>query len=154
MNAQSLRVAILSDTHGVLRPEVYEVLKGCDKIIHAGDFDTEEMAHIVEDIAPAYIVCGNNDWWWRRGRLETLRFELGGVRFFLIHNRLALPETPEDTDVVVFGHTHIYCEEKIGHCLWLNPGSCGRRRFSLPLTMAVMTIQNGSYHIEKITFDK
>lgn len=84
MNERPLRVAVLSDTHGVLRPDVYEILKGCDKIIHAGDFDTEEIAQILDEIAPAYIVCGNNDGWWRRGRLETLRFELEGVRFFLI----------------------------------------------------------------------
>lgn len=154
MNERPLRVAVLSDTHGVLRPDVYEILKGCDRIIHAGDFDTEEIAQILDEIAPAYIVCGNNDGWWRRGRLETLRFELGGVRFFLIHNRMALMEPPEDTDVVVFGHSHVYCEEKTGGCLWLNPGSCGRKRFRLPLTMAVMTIQNGSYSIEKIILEK
>lgn len=147
---KALRVAVISDTHGVLRPNMLKIVEGCDRIIHAGDFDNQETAERLDAIAPLYMVCGNNDWWWRKGRLETLQFELGGLRFFLIHDRMRIHELPQNTDVVIFGHTHRYTEERIGDVLWLNPGSCGRARFGLPLSMAVMTIQGRQYEIEKI----
>ncbi|MFR8089289.1 MAG: metallophosphoesterase family protein [Lachnospirales bacterium] len=147
---KALRVAVISDTHGVLRPNMLKIAEGCDRIIHAGDLDNQETAERLDAMAPLYMVCGNNDWWWRKGRLETLRFELGGLRFFLIHDRMRIHELPPDTDVVIFGHTHRYTEERIGDVLWLNPGSCGRARFGLPLSMAVMTIQGRRYQIEKI----
>ena len=147
---KGLRVGVISDTHGLLRPRMLEVLKGCDKIIHAGDFDNQETAERLDAIAPMSMVCGNNDWWWRQGRLETLRFELGGLRFFLIHNRLRIQSLPEDIDVAIYGHTHRYEEERVGKVLWLNPGSCGYGRFGLPASMAVMTIRDRKYKIEKI----
>lgn len=144
------KVAIISDTHGMLRQEVYDTLLECDKIIHAGDFDTEEMGELLDDIAPMYMVRGNNDWWIPYGQLQQLTFEIDGVKFFLIHNRMDIREVPEDTDVVVFGHTHQYYECKMGEQLWFNPGSCGRKRFGLPLTMAIMTIKDGKYKIKRI----
>lgn len=150
MFKKKVKVAVISDTHGLLRPEVVRILRECDKIIHAGDFDTEELAKVLDGMAPMYMVQGNNDFWMRPGELETLRFEIEGVHFFVIHDRSRISEVPEGTDVVIFGHTHQYYKASEGGVLWLNPGSCGRKRFMLPLSMAVMTISEGRYKIEKI----
>ena len=127
--ADSIKVGILSDTHGLLRPEVERILEKCDKIVHAGDFDNKETARRLEQIAPTYMVRGNNDLWLPYGELRTARFEIGGVRFYMVHNREEAGEVPEETDVVVFGHTHQYYEKKENGRLWFNPGSCGRARF-------------------------
>ena len=151
--ADSIKVGILSDTHGLLRPEVERILEKCDKIVHAGDFDNKETARRLEQIAPTYMVRGNNDLWLPYGELRTARFEIGGVRFYMVHNREEVGEVPEETDVVVFGHTHQYYEKKENGRLWLNPGSCGRARFSLPLTMAVMTIHEGRWRVHRVRID-
>lgn len=144
-------IAILSDTHGMLRPEVIEKLHGCDLILHGGDINKQEVLDRLQEIAPVYVVRGNNDKEWAENIPETLRFQVEGLRFFMVHNKKQVPKNLSDIDVVVFGHSHKYFEQVIDRTLWLNPGSCGRRRFDQDITFARMTVDGVSYKIDKIT---
>ncbi len=144
------KIGIISDTHGVLRPSMLRILSGCDKIIHAGDFDTEEAAKTLDRMAPMYMVRGNCDLWIPAGELATLAFQIEELNFFLVHNRFYAGSVPEDTDVVVYGHTHLYsAQEEEGGRMWLNPGSACRGRFQEPATMAVMTVDGRKYSVRK-----
>ena len=144
------RVIVLSDTHGLLRPEVLEYLSQADVIIHGGDINTRAIVDKLREYAPLYIVRGNNDKEWAEGLPQSLTFTIEGVRFFLIHNKKDVPLDLSDTNVVVYGHSHKYaCEERNG-VLWLNPGSCGRRRFDQEITFAVMTVDGGQIQVEKV----
>lgn len=143
-------IAILSDTHGMLRPEVIEKLHGCDLILHGGDINKQEVLDRLQEIAPVYVVRGNNDKEWAENIPETLRFQVEGLRFFMVHNKKQVPKNLSDIDVVVFGHSHKYFEQVIDRTLWLNPGSCGRRRFDQDITFARMTVDGVSYKIDKI----
>ena len=124
MERGPIRAAIISDTHGVLRPEVERILETCDVIVHAGDFDTQMLYHKLE------------------------------VKFIMAHERTQIPGSLGDAQVVVFGHSHMYQQQEINGRLWLNPGSCGYKRGTLPLSMAVMTIENGAYTLETIWLEK
>ena len=144
------KIGIISDTHGLLRPEVLEILKDCKYILHAGDVNKDEILNVLRSMGNLYVVRGNNDKDWAENLRISLNFTIGGVKFFMVHNKKDVTWDLDDTQVVIFGHTHRYTEERIGDVLWLNPGSCGRARFGLPLSMAVMTIQGRQYRIEKI----
>lgn len=146
----AVRAVVLSDTHGIVRPLVREYLKSCDCVIHAGDFDDEETLDDIGGYAPLYAVRGNNDWVLSRRLQPSLRFQLGEMRFFMVHNRVTVPHGLTGADAVIFGHTHRYFSETRGGVLWLNPGSCGRSRFGSELSFAVMTIEGRSAEIEKI----
>ncbi len=130
-----MRAAVISDTHDLLRQEVTDIMESCDVIIHAGDVNTQKLAEQLEKKKPLYLVRGNNDGEWASGLPETLWFELEGVSFYMIHNKREIPEVRREADVIIYGHTHNYDCQKEGNTLWLNPGSCGKRRFSLPITM-------------------
>lgn len=144
------KIGIISDTHGLLRPEVLEILKTCDCIFHGGDIDKPEILDALRPLASIYAVRGNNDGEWAKGLAKSLRFFIEGVEFFMVHNKKDVTWNLGSVQVVVFGHSHKYFEKMIDNRLWLNPGSCGRRRFDKELTMAVMTVDNGSYQVEKI----
>ena len=156
MAENEIRVAVISDTHGLLRREVVAQLQGCSHILHAGDIIEESDLDELALYGSLFAVQGNNDVWypWAKHLARTLRFQIGGVRFLMIHNRLYVPDDLEGVDVVVFGHTHCYFEEWIDGRLWLNPGSCGRSRFGEDVTMARLTIRNGKIQrVEKIDLD-
>lgn len=144
------KIGIISDTHGLLRPEVMEILKTCDCIFHGGDINKPEILDQLRPLASIYAVRGNNDKEWAEGLARTLRFSIEGVEFFMTHNKKDVAWNLENVQVVIFGHTHKYLEQNIDGRLWLNPGSCGRRRFDQEITMAVMTVEDGKYQIEKI----
>ena len=137
-----MKIAVISDTHNLFRPEVAEWIAKCDGVIHAGDVNSlkvlEEIKSAVGMEKPFWVVRGNNDREWAKHLPEFLRFELGGVRFFLVHNKKDVPKDLGDVQVVVYGHSHKFVEEMADGRLWLNPGSCGRRRFSSAVTMAVL----------------
>ena len=144
------RIIVLSDTHGLLRPEVLEYLSQANIIIHGGDVNTPAIVDKLRECAPLYIVRGNNDKEWAAGLPLSLTFTIEGVRFFLVHNKKDVPADLSDADVVIYGHSHKYsCEERSG-VLWLNPGSCGRRRFDQEITFAIMTVDNGHAQVEKV----
>lgn len=135
------RIGVLSDTHGKLREEVAEILRECDVILHAGDINTPKVMESLQAIAPLYIVRGNADKEWAEEIPETLSEEICGLQVFMVHNKKQIPKDTGDYDLVVFGHSHKYEERKEGNCLYLNPGSCGPRRFSQPVTMAVLEVE-------------
>lgn len=145
------RIAIVSDTHGLLRPEVMERLASADVILHAGDINTQDVVDRLRACGECYIVRGNNDKAWADGLPHSLTFAIEGVRFFMIHNRKEVPQSLSGVDVVVYGHSHKYaCEHRDG-VLWLNPGSCGRRRFDQEITFCMMEAGDGRYRVDKIT---
>lgn len=146
------RIGIISDTHGLLRPEVAKMLRGCEAILHGGDLGNEDILKELNNIAPVYAVRGNNDDFYLP---ETLSLELHGIRFFITHIKKTIPEDTVDADVIIYGHSHKYEEVYAGSQLWLNPGSCGPKRFTLPVTMAVLEIEkDGIFHVKKIDLGK
>ena len=146
-----MKLAILSDTHGLLRPEVVEHLKTADAILHGGDINKQAIVDELRQYAPLYIVRGNNDWGWAEEIPHDLTVTLEGVTFCMVHNRKELPVNLAGVDVVVFGHSHKYVEEEKEGILWLNPGSCGPRRFHQEITMMMAELTDGKIHVEKIT---
>jgi uncharacterized protein len=159
-----VRIGILSDTHGLLRPEVFPALEGVDHILHAGDVGDPDLLLALEALAPVTAVHGNTDGWEVRGRVpESAEVALGGLRFALVHGHLPRHgTTPErlsaafpDADVVVFGHTHqpfLKEEPGAGGCprWFLNPGSAGPRRFRLPVTLVRAEVHEGTLRVDWI----
>lgn len=105
-----MKAGIISDTHGLLRQEVSELLRGCDIILHGGDINRREILEELGKIAPVYAVRGNNDGEWAQDLPETRTFVFGGLRIFMIHNRKKIRGSVPDCDIVLFGHTHKYEE--------------------------------------------
>ena len=120
-----MKVAILSDTHGLLRPDVAEHLQTADVILHGGDINKQAIVDQLQEFAPLYVVRGNNDKEWAESIPHDRKVTLEGVTFFLVHNKKELPADLTGVDVVVFGHSHKYVQEERDGKLWLNPGSCG-----------------------------
>lgn len=147
------KIGILSDTHGLMCPEVMEILKTCDYIFHAGDVNKPELLDMIRPLGFIYVVRGNNDREWAEGLAKTLHFTVEGVEFFMTHNKKDVAWNLGSVQVVIFGHTHKYQEKIVDGRLWLNPGSCGRRRFDQEITMAVMTVDQGKYQVEKIVIE-
>ena len=142
---------ILSDTHGLLRPEVVEYLKTADAILHAGDINRQETVDQLRQYAPLYIVRGNNDKEWAEHIPYHLTVTLGGVSFYMVHNKKEVPADLPGINAVVFGHSHKYFQEEKDGLLWLNPGSCGPRRFHQEITMMMAEVENGTLRVEKVT---
>jgi len=166
------KIGIISDTHGLLRPAVLDVLQGCEAILHAGDINSAAIIEELEAIAPVYVVRGNADKEWAEEIPASLSFNLFGRNFFMIHNKkhiaaaqagnalqtaltvqgaqdmqespTAKPvQTAGDSpacDYIIFGHSHKYTDQINDGIHWLNPGSCGPRRFHQEITLAIMEI--------------
>lgn len=145
-----MKLAILSDTHGLLRPEVVEHLKTADAILHGGDINKQAIVDQLGEFAPLYVVRGNNDKEWAEEIPHDLQVTLGGVTFCMVHNKKELPTDLTGVDVVVFGHSHKYVQEEKDGLLWLNPGSCGPRRFHQEITMMIAQVENGQIQVERI----
>ena len=145
-----MRLAILSDTHGLLRPEVLEHLKTADAILHGGDINKQSIVDQLRQYAPLYVVRGNNDKEWAQAIPHHLTVTLEGVTFYMIHNKKEVPSDLSGVDVVVFGHSHKYVQEEKDGRLWLNPGSCGPRRFHQEITMMMAEAEDGKLQVEKI----
>lgn len=144
------KIGIISDTHGLLRPKVKEILKGCDYILHAGDVDRPELLDELRPLGSVYVVRGNNDGFWAQNLRRSLRFSIGNINFFMVHDKKDVAWELGETRAVIFGHSHKYFCGEIDGRLWLNPGSCGYSRFGSEVTMAVMTVENGKWSVEKI----
>lgn len=146
------RIAILSDTHGLLRPEIREVLTTCELILHGGDVNSQTILDELKEIAPVHVVRGNNDKEWAADLDNELTLTLFGLRVYMVHNKKHRKEDFSQTDLFIYGHSHKYEEKTVDGVLFLNPGSCGPRRFRLPVTMAILEIEEGTgvWKIEKI----
>jgi uncharacterized protein len=149
------RVGILSDTHGLLRPEVLAQLQGSDVIIHAGDIGSETIIPELEKIAPVYTVRGNvdNSVWAYRFPL-TNALEVEQVFIYIYHGHLEPDLDPSKSfQVVISGHTHEPLLEKRDGVLYLNPGSAGHKRFSLPVSMAELIVKGADVNARLIPLD-
>ena len=145
-----MKVVILSDTHGLLRPQVVERLKSADVILHGGDINKPSIVDQLRQYAPLYVVRGNNDKEWAEEIPHHLTVTLDGVTFYLVHNKKEVPSDLTGVDVVVFGHSHKYVQEEKAGLLWLNPGSCGPRRFHQEITMMMAVVEHGTIRAERI----
>ena len=146
MERKTGRIAVISDTHGLLRPEVAEILKTCDAVIHGGDINTPGILEEIRRINPSlYVVRGNNDKEWAEKLPKELSFSLFGKSFYMVHNKKHIPKDLEKKDFVIYGHSHKYEAYVQEGVQYLNPGSCGPRRFHQPVTMAVLIIEAESF---------
>ena len=145
MNAESeLRVGVISDTHGLLRPEARSFLVGCDYIIHGGDIGSAGILEELAVLAPLIVVRGNNDREsWAETLPETEMMRVGGVFVYVIHDLSQLDVEPEviGAQVIVSGHSHRPQLKEQGGILYINPGSCGPRRFKLPISVGELWVQ-------------
>jgi putative phosphoesterase len=138
-----MKIGIISDTHGLLRPEAVERLSGVDHIIHAGDIGRPDVIAELRKIAPVTAVRGNIDRdEWAAGYAQTELVKLGGRFFYVLHNlaELDLDPAAAGIDVVVSGHSHQPRIETVDGVVYLNPGSAGPRRFSLPIALATLDL--------------
>lgn len=139
-------VGVISDTHGLLRAEAIEALRGVDHILHAGDVGAPEVLEALARIAPVTAIRGNVDIEpWARGLPETEAVELGGATIYMLHDLGQLDLKPEAAGihVVVYGHSHQPKMEEKNGVLYFNPGSAGPRRFTLPVSVGRLRIEKG-----------
>ena len=136
------RIGIISDTHGLLRPEAERGLTGVDHIIHAGDIGRPEIVDALRRIAPVTAIRGNVDSGeWAREYADTKIVRLAGKSIYVLHDLTTLHIDPRaDIDVIVSGHSHLPRVDRMDGILYLNPGSAGRRRFNLPITLAILEV--------------
>jgi len=146
MHPATLRIGLVSDTHGLLRPEVVDYLAGSDHILHAGDIGDPAILDALGVIAPVTAVRGNNDHGaWAEALPVDITVALGTIRVHLIHDlaELAPGLTAEAVHVVVSGHSHNPAVRDAGGLLFVNPGSAGRRRFRLPIAAGELLLTPG-----------
>lgn len=150
------RVGLISDTHGLLRPQAVEFLAGCDHIIHAGDIGNSGILEALAQIAPVVSVRGNNDHGdWARGIPETELVKLGEVYIHVLHDIVMLDIDPRGAgvQVVVSGHSHVPEVVERGGVLFVNPGSAGPRRFRLPIAVGELTMADGKVSARTVELD-
>jgi putative phosphoesterase len=139
-----MRIGVVSDTHGLLRPQALDALRGSDHIVHGGDIGKDgAILQQLRAIAPVTAVRGNNDVGdWAAAIRETETLEIGGIRIHVLHDLKALAIDPlaQAIDVVVAGHSHKPLVDRRGAVLYVNPGSAGPRRFSLPVSVALLQV--------------
>ena len=139
-------LGVISDTHGLMRPEAIRALDGVEMIIHAGDIGTPEVLQALHAVAPVVAVRGNNDKGeWADALPDTEVIEVGGVALYVLHDAKALDLDPAAAgfDAVISGHSHRPAVAKRQGVLFLNPGSAGPRRFTLPVSVARLTVRGG-----------
>jgi putative phosphoesterase len=136
-------IGVISDTHGLLRPEAIAVLRGVEMILHAGDIGKPEILDELNKIAPVTAVRGNNDTGdWARDIPDRQLIEIEGFSIYMLHDlkELDLANEAAGVHVVIAGHSHRPLIENRNGILYLNPGSAGPRRFKLPVTLGLLTI--------------
>ena len=154
MRSDSIKqIGLISDTHGLLRPQALAALRGCDAIVHAGDIGDPEILRRLGDVAPTRAVRGNNDrgaWAMSIPLRETI--EVGGYRLYVLHDLSELDIDPatEQFAAVISGHSHKPRAEQRDGVLYLNPGSAGPRRFRLPIVLAKLYVRRDKLEHELI----
>ena len=151
-----MRIGVISDTHGLLRPEALTALHGCERILHAGDVGDRAILTELGRIAAVTAVRGNTDrgaLWYELKPFEVV--EAGGARIYMLHDAGDLDFDPRSAgiQVVITGHTHAPAVTEHRGVLYLNPGSAGPRRFRLPVTVAILTLGDGSPRAEIVSLD-
>jgi uncharacterized protein len=146
-----MRVGVISDTHGLLRPEALQALRGVKLIIHAGDVGEPKILTQLKGVAPVFAVRGNVDTQaWAMELPASTVVEAGGARLYVLHNLRDLDLKPETSgfDAVISGHTHQAEQHEHAGVLYLNPGSAGPRRFHLPITLAILELGKKPWRAE------
>jgi uncharacterized protein len=147
---------LISDTHGMLRPEVFTALAGVDVILHAGDVGGDEILDELALIAPVHAVYGNTDAPGQSRLSTAIEMEIGGLRVHVSHGHEVGSPTPAkllaryDADVIVYGHTHKPLITNAGERWVINPGAAGARRFDLLPSVARMTISGRQVAVELV----
>lgn len=139
-----LRVGLISDTHGLLRDEAIDALRGSDLLVHAGDICDPRILDALRALAPLTAVRGNNDHGdWAAALPETARLEIGALALYVIHDlaELTIDPAAAGVQVVVSGHSHKPLIDERGGVLYVNPGSAGPRRFKLPIAVAEVEVR-------------
>jgi putative phosphoesterase len=151
-----MRVGLVSDTHGLIRPEIFTALAGVDLILHAGDVGGNDVLVELGTIAPVQAVYGNTDGAGDPNLRARLRLDLDGLSIHVSHGHELGSPTPEkllaryDADILVFGHTHKPLIERSGSRLVVNPGAAGPRRFDLKPSVARMRVEKGEVEVELV----
>ncbi len=148
-----MRIGLISDTHGLLRPEATAALRGVDLIVHAGDVGAEAILNELRELAPVAAVRGNVDREpWANRLPETTVVEAGEVFLYVIHDvkQMDLEPAGGGFSAVISGHSHRPLIERRGGVLYVNPGSAGPRRFSLPVTVATLRVEGRSIEAELV----
>jgi putative phosphoesterase len=156
MTEKRITFGVISDTHGLLRPEAVEALHGSDRILHAGDVGAPDILEALAKIAPVTAVRGNVDTAsWARVLPETEVVEAGGLLIYILHDLGQLDLKPEAAGfrVIVYGHSHHPKIEEKNGVLYFNPGSAGPRRFSLPVSVGRLTIGAGKVRAELVELE-
>jgi uncharacterized protein len=146
-------IGVISDTHGLLRPEALAALRGSDHIIHAGDIGDPTILDQLAEIAPVTAVRGNVDREsWAKSIPETDILEIDGISIYVLHilDNLDLKPAPAGISAVIYGHSHVPKQEIKGGVLYFNPGSAGARRFKLPVTVGKLIVDAGKVRGEII----
>ncbi len=146
------RTAVISDTHGILRPEAVKVLQTAELILHGGDIAGQKILDELQKTARVIAVRGNCDRDWAKGLPEEVFFELYDRKVYMIHDKKQRSEKAQKADIIIYGHSHNYEEKEVNGRIWLNPGSCGPRRFGKSLTMALLEFETetGKLEIKRI----
>ena len=146
-------LGVISDTHGLLRPEAVAALRGSDRILHAGDVGSPEILEALAQVAPVTAIRGNVDTApWARRLHATEVIEAGGISIYMLHDLARLDLRPEAAGfrVVVYGHSHQPRLEENNGVLYFNPGSAGPRRFSLQVSVGKLMVEKGKVRAELI----
>ena len=146
-------IGVISDTHGLLRRQAVQALEGVELIIHAGDIGDPKILRALERIAPVHAVRGNIDRGaWAADLPQSLVVEVGAVHLYVLHELFCLDLDPAAAGInaVIFGHSHRPHLERQNGVLFLNPGSAGPRRFTLPVTLAHLLVQRDSLQAELV----
>jgi uncharacterized protein len=152
-----MKIGVISDTHGLLRPEAVAALHGVQQILHAGDVGGREILEALSRIAPVTAVRGNVDRdRWAATLPATEIVEIAGVSIYMLHDLAQLDLKPEAAGfrVVVYGHSHRPKMEEKNGVLYFNPGSAGRRRFRLPVSIGRLEVQAGQVRAEFVRLDR
>jgi uncharacterized protein len=141
----TIEIGLISDTHGLLRPQALAALAGCDFLVHAGDIGDARILEQLARIAPVTAVRGNNDHGpWAQAVPETAVLQAGGINLYAIHDLAELDPAAAGFQVVVAGHSHKPAQQLRDGVLYINPGSAGPRRFSLPVAVARLHVADGA----------
>ena len=152
--AEPILIGVISDTHGLLRPEALAALRGSEHILHAGDVGAPEILETLATLAPLTAIRGNIDKAaWARKMAETEVLEIGSISIYVLHDlgRLDLKPGAAGFQVVVSGHSHVPKQETRDGVLYFNPGSAGPRRFKLPVSVGRLIVDGGSVRGEIVT---
>lgn len=154
-----MRIGLISDTHGLVRPAVHTVLAGVDLILHAGDVGGDEILDELALIAPVLAVYGNTDAPGQPRLTESIDRDFDGVRVHVSHGHEVGSPTPARlleryaADVIVYGHTHRQLVARAGNRVVVNPGAAGARRFKLEPSVAILTIEDGRAEVEIVALE-